>query len=123
MPPNSKPVVHTPWESLTRHGLQPSGARGLVPPRRLPHEFVTSCERYDGQERPDQGECVVDVPAAEYDAQVLGGPGEEHLRGTRRGQYCVALHGHDCGELFTFMLQRWGMGMFPWSMLPWSMAA
>ena len=66
---------------LTRHGLQSRRSPRFILACEVAGELVAGAEGDDGEERPDQGEGVVDVPAAEDYAEVLCRPGEEHLEG------------------------------------------
>lgn len=58
--------------------------RRLVPPRHLPDALVASGQDDDSDEGEDERERARDTPLAEDDAEVLEGPGEEHLHGRYR---------------------------------------
>jgi hypothetical protein len=51
----------------------------LVSPRNLPDTFISSGEESNSDQAQDQRQRSVDSPLAEYDAQIVGRPSEEHL--------------------------------------------
>lgn len=98
---------------LTRRRPNPFGDHGLISPRCLAQRLVTGTYADNGEQGHDEAEVGCDVPLAEDDAEVVGGPSEEHLMGS------VMSDGSKCGEKLTFMLHMWPPP--PWSMSPWSM--
>lgn len=64
---------------LTRRRLGPLGHGRLVPPDRIAQCLVPGADGHDGHEGDGEAHGGADVPLAEDDAQVVGGPGEEHL--------------------------------------------
>ena len=53
--------------------------RSLNLARYLPHELIPSRQGDDGEQGPEEGGCAGYAPGGEDDAEVFGGPGEEHL--------------------------------------------
>lgn len=51
----------------------------LISSRRLAHRFIARGEHNDADERVDERPVGVHAPAFEYDAEVCGVPGEEHV--------------------------------------------
>jgi hypothetical protein len=72
-------MVYTEAE-LTRSSLSPFVDPRLVPPDALAESLVACYDGDNGEERGDEAEGGPDVPPFEDDAEVLGFPGEEHLR-------------------------------------------
>lgn len=64
---------------LTRHGVQFSIHRRFVLSGEFTDEFVACAEGDGAEEGEDEGEGVVNAPAAEDEADVVGVPCEEHL--------------------------------------------
>lgn len=56
---------------------------GFIFARYLTYALVACREEYDDNEREEQGERASNAPLAEDDAEVLGGPGEDHLNEMR----------------------------------------
>ena len=69
-------------EALTRNVGYLRSLRCLVPAGYLAHGFVASAQRDDCEQRQDEVEGVCDMPTAEDDAKIVGGPGEKHLSRT-----------------------------------------
>lgn len=61
---------------------------GFVPPRHGTKELVPRCQGYYGEQRDQKGEGGGDAPLGEDDAEVVGGPGEEHVHAAH------VVHGH-----------------------------
>lgn len=51
----------------------------LISPRHLSNTFIARGEEHDNQQRNEEREGACDAPLGEDDAEVLGGPCEEHL--------------------------------------------
>ena len=60
-------------------GLRHVVNTGLEAAGELAEELVTGGEGDDSEEGHDEGEGASDVPPAEDETEVFGGPGEEHL--------------------------------------------
>ena len=70
---------------LTRNSLHSPVERDLVPPNTGAESLVADANGDDGEERDEQADGAADVPLSEDDAEVLGVPGEEHLREGKEG--------------------------------------
>lgn len=64
---------------LTRSGFLSLIDPSLVPPGGLAQGLVANADGDNGEEGEDQRRRAADVPALEYDAEVLRVPGKEHL--------------------------------------------
>lgn len=67
---------------LTRHVFKHYGLSLLIFPGGFSDGFITSGKGYDSEKGEDQGPEIGDSPAFEYDAEIVGFPGEEHVHRT-----------------------------------------
>lgn len=99
---------------LTRQSGYPSVETSFVSSGQRAERLVAHRQKNDGQERKDEAGRGADVPLPEHDAQVVGVPGEEHLRVVS----CVGSAERGWGTRRTLMLHMSFMPS-PWSMSPW----
>jgi hypothetical protein len=82
---------------LTGSGIESFLAGSLVATGEFADGLVAGADEDDEEERQHEGEGAGDLPAAEDDAEVFGGPGEEHLE-RERVSYVVKLPCTGSGE-------------------------
>lgn len=69
----------TPSSNSSRESLQALSTGSLIPTGDLSDTLVASRQEHDCQQRQQKGPWASDMPLAEDDAEVFGGPGEDHL--------------------------------------------
>lgn len=92
--------------------------RGFVLPGYLSDALVPSCEEDDKHKGEEEGNGAGDAPLAEYDAEVLRGPCEDHLVEGKQEIVSEEANGREVlPSVLTFML-HWPMSISPWPISP-----